>query len=84
MSWHVDDVSDSEFTVTQVIERIKLSTSNPFMGDVEYDSDSAEELEGPAAQIAGALESLVGLKMVQTLNTRGETIKTEVDDPPLR
>ncbi len=78
MTWTVDEVHDNEFTMTQTIDRIKLSMSS-FMGDVDYDSDKEQEAEGMAAQIVEGIKPLVGLKIIQTMNHCGKSVKCEMD-----
>jgi hypothetical protein len=79
MSWTVDEATEDEFKITQTIDRVTLAMTLPGMGDIEYDSHSAEEPEGMAVQFAGVLEPLIGLKIHQTLNGRGESVECEID-----
>ncbi len=83
MSWTVDEVHENEFKMTQTIDRIKLSMSS-FMGDVDFDSDKKDEAEGLAAQIAKGMEPLVGLKILQTMNQCGKSVKFEMDSSVLK
>lgn len=79
MSWNVDEATESEYTVTQTIDRITMGMSLPGMGEVEYDSASEEEPEGFAQSFAGSLSPLIGVKIVQTINGRGQSVKCEID-----
>ncbi len=83
MSWTVDEATETEFQVTQIIDRIKMSMSLPGMGDVSFDSDSEEPPSGFAEQFASSMQPLVGLKIAQTLNSRGQTVKCEIDPAAL-
>lgn len=83
MSWNVEEAKENEFKIAQVIERITMTMSAAGFGDVEFDSAKDEELEGIAAIIAGGLKPLVGLKIKQTINGRGESISCEIDPAKL-
>jgi hypothetical protein len=84
MSWTVDEATENEFKVTQIVDRVTMNMSLPGMGDVEYDSASDKKPEGMASQFATVLKPLVGLKILQTLNGRGQSVKCEIDPEALK
>jgi hypothetical protein len=79
MTWLVDDVNDNEISMTQTIDRITLRSTLPNRGDIDYDSARNEELDGIAGQFAQTFDLVVGQKLKQTIDRRGNSIKFEMD-----
>ena len=80
MLWKVDKVDEAGIaTVDSEIERMTISMDNP-QGKFDIDTDSEEELEGPAAAVAAQVTQLVGKKFSQTMNSQGKILSVEMPD----
>lgn len=84
MTWSVDAVDDDgTIHLTQVIDRITLTTNAPGQGKVTYDSAADEDPTGIAAMFAKVMGPLVGAKLVQTMNDRGENLEVNIPEEAL-
>jgi hypothetical protein len=79
MSWNVAQVdSDGTIHLQQTIDRITMTMQIPGQGEMKFDSASEEEPQGIAKMIADMLKPMVGAKMTQTMNDRGQVLDFEV------
>jgi len=78
MVWEVDKVDEAGIaTVSSEIQRMAISMEGQ-QGNFEIDTDSEEELEGTAAQMAEHVTQLVGKKFSQTMNAQGKILSVEM------
>lgn len=88
MTWRVEKVNDDgTVNVAQTIDRIKMAVDMPGQGQVKYDSDSPEAPEADGAMLGNMfrdmLGPMVGARIVQTMNTRGEILDVRIDEEVL-
>ncbi|HRX79899.1 MAG TPA: DUF6263 family protein [Pirellulaceae bacterium] len=81
LSWAVDSV-DSEGTaqITQQIERFSVTMRAGAAEPVEYASDSETKPSGSAADIAAAVEPVIGANFVVTMSNRGAIREVKLSD----
>lgn len=84
MTWQVDQVDDvGTATVTQTIDRIRLSAEIPTpSGDelAEFDTDSPDGLKGVARTLHQLVSPLVGTSCTLTLKPNGDVAKVEIPE----
>jgi hypothetical protein len=66
----VDD--DGTIHLQQTIDRIIMTMQIPGQGELKFDSASEQEPQGIAKMIGDMLKPMVGAKITQTMNDRGE------------
>ncbi len=78
-TWVVDSVdADGTFRITQTIDRVTMTMSAPFTGEVKYDSASNEEPKGLAKTIGDVIQPMLGAKFTQTMDQRGKIHEIKV------
>ncbi|HMP79296.1 MAG TPA: DUF6263 family protein [Pirellulaceae bacterium] len=76
MKWDVTGVSGDEISTEQSITRMRMKLDNPFMGNVEIDTDKGRQ--GADEMMAGPMFDMIGEKFKLVMNNRGEVTKLEV------
>ncbi len=80
MLWQVDKIDDAGIaTVSSEIQRMTISMDSP-QGKFDIDTQSPEELEGTAANVAEAVTQFVGKKFSQTMNLQGKVLSVDMPD----
>ncbi len=81
MTWEVLGAKDGNYKIKQTIDRIKIKTSIPFAGDIEWDSDDKDsEPEGMARQMVAQFKKMVGQSSELQFNSRGQVKKKDKSD----
>lgn len=84
MTWQVEQVDDDgTATVTQTIDRIRLSAEIPTpSGDelAEFDTDSPDGLKGVSRTLHQLVSPLVGTSCTLTLKSNGDVAKVEIPE----
>jgi hypothetical protein len=71
--------SEGVATVNNTISRMKTKSSAMGM-EMEFDSDSSEELEGPSKMIGDMLRPMIGPTMTQKMSADGKVFDVEVPE----
>lgn len=74
--------ADGVATTKNTITRMMMESDTP-MGDMKYDSDSNEQLDGQAEQIAAALEPMIGVAITQKMHPSGKISDVQIPDEVL-
>ena len=84
MTWNVEQVDqDGAATITQTIDRIRLSAEIPTpSGDelAEFDTDSPDGLKGVSKKLYQLVSPLVGTSCTLTINPNGDIAKVEIPE----
>ena len=81
MTWEVVEAKDGNFKIKQTVDRIKVKTSIPFAGDIEWDSDDEDsEPEGMARQMVAQFKKMVGKSSELQFNSRGQVKKKDKEE----
>ena len=79
MSLTVDSVDENGVaSVSNVIKRMKVSSSSPMAGTFEYDSESDEEPEGQGAMIKEMLAPMIGQTITQKMAKTGKIYDVKI------
>ncbi len=79
-TWEVVGVDDGKIKIKTVVQRIQMSMSNPFAGEISYDSDDDEaDQDQMTAQLAASFKQLIGKETTVTINDRGIVQKSDED-----
>lgn len=79
MSWETTDFSDDVAKVQSVIDRMTVDVTSAAMS-AKYDTDLADDAPGQSPQMGAMLKSIIGEKMMQTMQTNGKITSVEVPD----
>ena len=74
--------SDGVATMGNTIDRMVIQTEAPEVS-FEIDTTSEEELDGPAADVAGIIKPMIGAEMSQKMSPRGEVTEIEIPESML-
>lgn len=73
MTWLVKDVSpDGDAAMDQTVDRLVFEMTGAPGGDLRFDSDRAEKLEGAGAAVEPLFRGLVGSPVALAMTARGE------------
>ena len=78
MTWECADVTDGIASIESTIDRMTMDMVTP-SGPIQFDSDNKED-SPQAAAIGQSVRGLIGKKMTQTMNDRGEVLKVELGE----
>lgn len=81
MAWAVDSVdADGTAKITQIFDRFVIAMKSGTSETIEYDSDSEIKPSGSAADIAAAVEPVIGVEFVVTVTNRGAITAVELSE----
>ncbi len=81
MRWLVRSVSPEEVAeIQQSVEHIRMKMEAPGTGSVEFDSSSAKDLSGMAKVLYDNVQPMIGLHILQRMNSRGEILDVRLSD----
>ncbi len=77
MRWDITEVNGEEISSEQSISRMRMKMENPFMGNMEVDTDKGR---GSADEMMGQVFDMIGEKFKLVMNSRGEVLKLEIPE----
>lgn len=83
ISWEIEDVNQDSYRIAQTIDRMQMSLKVPVLGEIKFDSDN-DANEGIAAQMATAMKPLIGVKIVQDMDSRGQISNVKIPENALK
>jgi hypothetical protein len=85
MSWMVKSVDKQGTAIVEsTITRVLMTVDAPMAGETTYDSDTKEEPQGIAANLASIFKPMIGVPLIQTQNALGEIVSVEIPDGALK
>jgi len=83
ISWEIEDVNQDTYRIAQTIDRMQMSLEIPVLGKVKFDSNS-DANEGIAADMATAMKPMIGVKIVQDMDSRGKVSNVKIPEKALK
>lgn len=84
LTWRVTSVdADGIATVESTIDRIRMESTQPNVGLIQYDSAATDEPTGPAAEIARGIKPLIGVSFTQKMKPTGQIFEVVIPQAAL-
>lgn len=83
ISWVIEEVNQDSYRIAQTIDRMQMSLKIPVIGEIKFDSDN-DANEGIAAEMATAMKPLIGVKIVQDMDSRGQVSNVKIPEKALK